>query len=47
MEEWSEKEAKNELPTDTDYEVEAILDERTKRGKREFVVKWKVRRAII
>ena len=41
--EWTEAEANNNLPTDREYVVEAILDQRKKRGKREFIVKWEVR----
>ncbi|CAL8465282.1 g4817 [Coccomyxa elongata] len=40
LDEWVEAEASNDLPTDREYVVEAILDERRKRGKREFIVKW-------
>ena len=42
LDEWVEAEANNDLPTDREYVVEAILDERRKRGKREFIVKWEV-----
>lgn len=43
LDEWVEAEAKNDLPIDREYVVEAILDERRKRGEREFIVKWEVR----
>ncbi len=39
---WSAAEANNELEDDTEYEVIAILDERKRKGKREFLVKWRV-----
>ncbi|BDA50208.1 hypothetical protein COCOBI_15-3370 [Coccomyxa sp. Obi] len=40
LHEWVEAEANNDLPTDREYVVEAILDEHRKGGKREFIVKW-------
>lgn len=47
LEEWSELEAQDKMPADAEYVVEAIMDERKKMGKREFLIKWKVRAACI
>ncbi len=43
LEEWTAKEKAGDLPEDTEYVVEAIVDERKTGRKREFVVKWQVR----
>ena len=44
LEEWLRKEATGELAASGDFEVEALAAERTLGKKRQFLVKWKVRR---
>ena len=42
LEEWTRKEAAGELPDDGEFDVVALVAERKRRGKREFLVKWEV-----